>query len=129
MEHKKELSAAERVALITILKTRFEQNKHRHEGLDWAEIQARLERQPEKLWSLNAMEATGGEPDVTGYDKMTDAYIFCDCVAESPKGRRSVCYDPEALASSSFTAILHFIEASRKPNGCKRKGSLLRFMS
>lgn len=99
MKHKKELSAAERVALITMLKTRFEQNKHRHEGLDWAEIQARLERQPEKLWSLNAMEATGGEPDVTAYDKMADAYIFCDCVAESPKGRRSVCYDPEALAS------------------------------
>ncbi len=85
--------------LLKILKTRFEKNMNRHKGISWPEVQAKLEKIPAKLWSLNEMEETDGEPDVIGYDKKTNAYIFCDCSAESPKGRRSVCYDPEALAS------------------------------
>ncbi len=93
----KELAPELREALINILKTRFEQNMHRHKGLNWAEIQEKLEAHPEKLWSLQIMEETGGEPDVVGYDKKTNEYIFYDCAPESPKGRRSVCYDREAL--------------------------------
>ncbi len=85
--------------LLQILKTRFEKNMNRHKGMDWTKIQAKLEAQPEKLWSLDEMEITGGEPDVVAYDKKADEYIFFDCSAESPKGRRSICYDPEALES------------------------------
>lgn len=96
---KKELSATERKDLFNTLKTRFEKNKNRHKGLEWDKVQARLETHPEKLWSLNEMEITGGEPDVVGFDKKTGEYIFYDCAAESPKGRRSLCYDREALES------------------------------
>ena len=85
--------------LLKLLKVRFEKNMSRHKGLDWAKVQAKLEANPEKLWSLDQMEATGGEPDVIGYDKKTDEYLFVDCAAESPKGRRSICYDHEALES------------------------------
>jgi hypothetical protein len=96
---KKELSPKEREELLKALKARFENNMNRHEGLDWAKVQARLEANTEKLWSLNEMERTGGEPDVVGHDKKTDEYIFFDCSAESPKGRTSVCYDREGLES------------------------------
>lgn len=99
MQDKKVLPEEQANALLATLQSRFEKNMNRHEGLDWGKIQNRLEEYPEKLWSLNEMEETGGEPDVIGYDKQLDKYIFCDCSPESPKGRRSVCYDPEALAS------------------------------
>ncbi len=95
----KKLSTAQRDELLRTLKSRFESNEIRHKGLDWAKVQARLEADIEKLWSLNEMERTGGEPDVVGHDKKTGEYIFFDCAAESPKDRRSVCYDPEALES------------------------------
>lgn len=95
----KTLSDEHRMALLAELKARFDKNKHRHDGLDWTKIQAKLEANPQKLWSLDAMEETGGEPDVIGYDQKTDAYLFVDCAAESPKGRRSICYDHEALES------------------------------
>lgn len=85
--------------LLKILQTRFEKNMKRHKGLEWVKIQARLEARKEKLWSLNEMEETDGEPDVIGYDKKNDVYLFVDCSPESPKGRRSICYDPEALES------------------------------
>lgn len=94
---KNKLSAAQQKAILSILKARFDKNSHRHKGMDWAAVQARLESNTEKLWSLNAMEETGGEPDVVEQDKKTGAYIFYDCSAESPKGRRSICYDHEAL--------------------------------
>src|SRR5215207_6704840 len=94
---KKKLSPAQRDELLKTLKARFEKNKNRHKGLDWAKIQAKLEANTEKLWSLHEMERTGGEPDVVGHDKKTGEYVFYDCSAESPKGRRSVCYDREAL--------------------------------
>ena len=97
--NKKKLSPSHREELLSALKTRFEKNMNRHKGLEWTKIQAKLEASPEKLWSLDEMETTGGEPDVVGYDKKTDEYIFYDCSAESPKGRRSVCYDGDALAS------------------------------
>lgn len=97
MENKKELSREQREGLIGALKVRFEKNMNRHQGLEWSPLQARLEGRAEKLWSLNEMEATGGEPDVVGYDGVTGEYIFFDCSAESPKGRRSICYDREAL--------------------------------
>lgn len=96
---KKELSPEERQQLLGTLKARFEKNMNRHNGLEWAAVQARLEVNPGKLWSLSEMERTGGEPDVAGYDEQTDEYIFYDCSAESPRGRRSICYDPEALAA------------------------------
>ncbi len=101
MENQKELSPEQREELIRILKARFENNMHRHQGLEWANVQAKLDPGPsgKKLWSLNEMERTGGEPDVVGYDKKMDEYIFYDCSAESPKGRRSICYDREALES------------------------------
>jgi hypothetical protein len=99
MKTKKELSPEQREALLSALKARFEKNMKRHQGLDWANVQAKLEAHPEKLWSLGEMERTGGEPDVVGHDKETGEYIFYDCSAESPKGRRSVCYDHEALES------------------------------
>src|SRR5712664_2732046 len=85
--------------ILTVLKARFEKNVNRHKGLEWGKVQARLEANAEKLWSLHEMERTGGEPDVVGHDKKTGEYIFYDCSAESPKGRRSVCYDREALES------------------------------
>jgi hypothetical protein len=85
--------------LLRILKARFEKNMHRHEGLEWAKVQARLEASEEKLWSLNEMERTDGEPDVVDYDINSDEYVFYDCSSESPKGRRSICYDREALES------------------------------
>jgi Protein of unknown function (DUF4256) len=95
--NKKKLSAEQRQELLRALKARFEKNMNRHKGLEWAKVQAKLEANTEKLWSLNEMERTGGEPDVVGHDKKAGAYIFYDCSAESPKGRRSVCYDREAL--------------------------------
>jgi len=94
---KTKLTSAQREALLGTLKARFEKNMNRHKGLQWAQVQTRLEANAEKLWSLNEMEKTGGEPDVVGQDKKTGEYIFYDCSAESPKGRRSVCYDREAL--------------------------------
>jgi Protein of unknown function (DUF4256) len=97
--NKKELSPEQRKELLGALKARFEKNTNRHKGLEWAEVQAKLEANPEKLWSLNEMETTGGEPDVVGHDKKTGEYIFYDCSPESPKGRRSTCYDREALES------------------------------
>ena len=95
--NKKELSPEQREELLSALKVRFEKNMNRHKGLEWGKVQAKLEANGEKLWSLNEMEITGGEPDVVGDDKKTRAYIFYDCSEESPKGRRSVCYDREAL--------------------------------
>lgn len=97
--YKKELSTEERSALLGTLEARFAKYKHRHAGLEWGEVKAKLEANPEKLWSLHAMESTGGEPDVVGRDEKTGEYLFCDCSAESPKGRRSLCYDDEALES------------------------------
>ena len=94
-----ELSLEQREELLKVLKARFEKNINRHNDLEWANVQAKLEANTEKLWSLNEMEITGGEPDVVAHDKTTDEYIFYDCSAESPKGRRSVCYDREALES------------------------------
>jgi len=94
---KKELSQKQREVLLSALKDRFEKNMNRHKGLQWAELQAKLEVRPEKLWSLSEMERTGGEPDVVSHDKNTDEYIFYDCSAESPNGRRSFCYDRKAL--------------------------------
>ena len=99
IETKKELSPEQREALLRALKTRFETNMNRHQGLEWAKVKAKLEANPEKLWSLREMERTGGEPDVVGQDKKTSEYIFFDCSAESPKGRTSVCYDREGLDS------------------------------
>ena len=95
--NKKELSPAQREELLRALKARFERNLNRHKGLEWAKVQAKLERNAEKLWSLHEMESTGGEPDVVGQDKKTREYIFYDCSVESPNGRRSLCYDHEAL--------------------------------
>lgn len=96
---KKELSPKQQEELLNILKARFEKNKNRHKGIEWEVVQAKLEANPTKMWSLNEMERTGGEPDVAGYDKETGEYLFYDCSAESPKGRRSVCYDHEAQES------------------------------
>ncbi len=96
---KKELSPEQRESLLKTLKARFEKAMNRHKGLEWAAIQAKLEANPAKLWSLNEMEITGGEPDVVSSDATTGEYIFYDCSAESPKGRRSICYDGAALES------------------------------
>ena len=93
---KKELSPEQREELLRALRARFEENMNRHESLEWAKVQAKLEAYPEKLWSLNEMERTGGEPDVVGHDEKTGEYVFVDCSPESPKGRRNVCYDREA---------------------------------
>ena len=93
--NKKKLTREQCEQLLKTLKARFEKNMNRHKGLEWAKVQAKLEANTEKLWSLNEMERTGGEPDVVGHDKKTGEYIFYDCSAESPKGRRSVCYDRE----------------------------------
>jgi hypothetical protein len=93
----RKLSAEAGQELLKILKARFEKNMNRHKGIEWAKVKSKLETNPGKLWSLEEMERTGGEPDVIGHDKKTGEYIFVDCAAESPKGRRSVCYDDEAL--------------------------------
>jgi hypothetical protein len=95
----RKLSAVQRGELLALLKARFEKNMKRHKGVDWADVQARLEEDAGKLWSLHEMERTGGEPDVVGPHETTDGFTFIDCSAESPKGRRSVCFDAEALAS------------------------------
>jgi hypothetical protein len=97
--NKKELSLKQREELLRALNARFEKNRNRHAGLEWAKVQAKLEAHPEKLWSLNEMERTGGEPDVVGYDKKTAEYVFYDCSAESPKSRRNLCYDRKAWES------------------------------
>src|SRR3989337_76579 len=99
VETKRELSPEQREELLRALKARFEKNMNRHKGLEWAKVQAKLDAKAEKLWSLNEMERTGGEPDVVGRDSKTGEYIFYDCSAESPYGRRNVCYDPAALES------------------------------
>ena len=96
---KKEIAPKQREELLFVLKGRFEKNINRHKGLEWAKVQAKLEAHPEKLWSLHAMEHSGGEPDVVGQDKKSGEYIFYDCSSESPKGRRSICYDREALVA------------------------------
>ena len=97
MQQTKDMKAKQREELLGVLKARFEKNPNRHKGIEWAKVQAKLEANPEKLWSLSEMERTDGEPDVVGFDKKTARYIFYDCSAESPKGRRSVCYDRQAL--------------------------------
>lgn len=99
MKNKKELLPEEREQLLKTLKTRFEKNKSRHQNLDWDKVQLKLGSSSEKLWSLNEMEKTGGEPDVVSFDEKTNEYIFYDCSAESPKGRRSICFDLEAQES------------------------------
>ncbi|SDB99480.1 DUF4256 domain-containing protein [Niabella drilacis] len=96
---KRQLPASQQDTLLDVLKKRFEKNRARHKGIEWKDVQAKLDANPEKLWSLDEMERTGGEPDVIGYDKKTAAYIFADCAPESPKGRRSLCFDGDALAS------------------------------
>lgn len=96
---KQKLSAAQRGELLSMLEARFDEHMKRHRGLKWADLQAKLESHPEKLWSLYEMERTGGEPDVIGFDKSTREYIFYDCSSESPNGRRSVCYDRQGLES------------------------------
>jgi hypothetical protein len=97
--NKKKLSSEQREELLKTLKIRFEKSMNRHKGLEWTKVQAKIEANTGKLWSLNEMERTGGEPDVVGYDKKKDEYIFYDCSEESPQGRRSLCYDREALES------------------------------
>ena len=97
MNSKKQLSSEQREELFGVLKARFNKNMSRHTGIEWANVQTRLEANPEKLWSLDEMEITGGEPDIVGHDKETGEYIFYDCAAESPKERRSICYDRAAL--------------------------------
>src|SRR5215469_4579928 len=97
--NKKNLSSGQREELLRALKARFEKNMNRHRDVEWTQVQAKLQGNAEKLWSLNEMERTGGEPDAVGHDKSTDEYIFYDCSAESPKGRRSLCYDRQALES------------------------------
>jgi hypothetical protein len=97
MNNKKELSQEQQDELINVLKDRFEKSMNRHEGMEWDKVKAKLNTYPGKMWSLSEMERTGGEPDVVSYDNRTDEYIFYDCSPESPKGRRSICYDREAL--------------------------------
>ncbi len=97
--NKKKLPSAQREELFKLLKVRFDKNMARHKGIEWTKVLARLEANPEKLWSLNEMEGSGGEPDVVGQDKKTGEYIFYDCSAETPKGRRNACYDGDALAA------------------------------
>jgi hypothetical protein len=99
MSKNRELSQEQRKGLLDKLETRFKKNMNRHVSLEWEKVQARLEANPEKLWSLNEMEKTGGEPDVIDFNEANGVYVFYDCSAESPKGRRSLCYDPEALES------------------------------
>jgi len=99
MPRKHQLTNAAAAKLLTVLQSRFEQNMGRHRNVKWADVLSKLERHPDKLWSLAAMEETGGEPDVVVFGKKSDEYVFCDCSPESPAGRRSVCYDPDALKS------------------------------
>lgn len=99
MVSEKELLIEQRIELLQVLKKRFENNMDRHPNIAWDDVQARLEAKPDKLWSLHEMESTGGEPDVVGFDEATGEYLFYDCSPESPKGRRSLCYDREALES------------------------------
>ena len=103
ISNKRQLSPKQREELLKALKARFEKNLNRHKGLEWAKVQAKLEANPEKLWSLNEMESTGGEPDVVGQDKKSGEHIFFDCSAETPKGRVSVCYDREGWLSRKET--------------------------
>ncbi len=111
--NKNKLSPEQREELLRVLKARFEKNKNRHEELEWAKVQAKLEADPDKLWSLHEMERTGGEPDVVRFEKKTGEYIFYDCSEESPKGRRSLCYDREALeARKENKPINNVIEMS-----------------
>ena len=107
MKASNQLNASQTKELLNILQVRFEKNKNRHKGIEWVKGQARLGAGPGRLWSLNEMEMTGGEPDVVGFDKKTGEYIFYDCAAETPKGRRSICYDPEALASRKEHKPVH----------------------
>lgn len=97
MNQKNKLSLEQEESLLIVLEARFENNKHRHQNIEWEKVQAKLKANPEKLWSLDEMERTEGEPDIVGFDEQTKEYIFYDCSSESPKGRRSVCYDHEAL--------------------------------
>lgn len=103
MEEKKELSQEQRDEFIQLLKERFQKNMHRHQGMQWDQVYEKLRANPEKLWSLYQMEITSGEPDVVEYDEEKNEYIFCDCSPESPKGRRSLCYDRKALESRKKT--------------------------
>lgn len=113
----KKLTAAQTIELLHNLKTRFEKNTHRHKGIEWSKVQARLEAMPDKCWSLLQMESTGGEPDVIGHDKKTGEFIFCDCSAESPAGRRSCCYDDAALASRKENKPKHSAMGMAKEMG------------
>ncbi|RKR10769.1 uncharacterized protein DUF4256 [Flavobacterium sp. 90] len=97
MSQKNKLSAEQQESLLSVLEGRFEKNMQRHKGLEWSKVEAKLKANPDKLWSLDEMESTEGEPDVVGFDAKTGEYIFYDCSTESPKGRRSICYDHEAL--------------------------------
>lgn len=108
---KQKLSPAQREEVLATLRARFEKNPGRHKGIAWAGVHERLEASPEKLWSLSEMERTEGEPDVIGHDKKTGEFIFCDCSAESPKGRRSICYDQEALDSRKEHKPAHSAKA------------------
>ena len=110
--NKKTLTPEQRAELTGILKIRFEKNMNRHKGMEWVKVLAKLESNPGKLWTLNEMERTGGEPDVVAYDKKSDEYIFYDCSAESPKERRSLCYDREALESRNVTSDMSSTSAS-----------------
>ena len=107
MSKSKNLSASQIQELLNILKTRFEKNTNRHQGMEWQNVAAKLTANPEKLWSLNEMEQSGGEPDVVEYDAKTNEFVFYDCVAESPKGRRSCCYDRESLESRKENKPAH----------------------
>lgn len=99
MSNKNKLSTTRTAELLQLLQTRFEKNRHRHKDLNWQDVKTKLEKNPDKLWSLNQMEESNGEPDVVGYDKQKDEYLFFDCVPESPKERRSICYDVDAWES------------------------------
>ena len=116
-KNSRKLSNEQRSELLRTLKTRFEKNSERHKGLKWAEVQKRLEANPEKLWSLNEMEKTGGEPDVVGFDKKAGAFIFFDCAEESPKGRRSICFDAAALDSRKENKPKHSAMAMAEEMG------------
>lgn len=111
------LSAEQTTKLLQIMQTRFEKNMHRHKSLEWSEIQSKLEANPQKIWSLSKMEETGGEPDVVGFDSKTNEYIFYDCSEESPAGRRSLCYDTEALQSRKENKPKHSAVGMAKEMG------------
>lgn len=114
---KKQLSINQKTELLLILKTRFEKNSKRHPGLNWEKIRTKLENADLKLWSLNEMELTGGEPDVIAYDEHTDEYVFCDCAVESPKERRSLCYDRKALDARKENKPKNCVEDVAKEMG------------